>query len=128
MEFLARLTEAKIPVLIVDTLRTKAEHEDNLTRGVSWASVSNHLDGREYRNTVPGSDAIDVAPFEIFQLHGGDKLQWNPSDPVWEQIAVIGESVGLVAGARWRNHPDFGHFEHRDARDGLTRAAGVASA
>jgi len=101
VEFLGRLTEAGIAVLIVDTLRTPAEHAENLAKGVSWTKRSKHLDG----------DAIDICPFKEWALHGPDKLQWDTSDPVWQKIGAIGESVGLTWGGRWKQTPDYGHFE-----------------
>lgn len=99
-EFLARLTEAGIHVLIVDTLRTPAEQATNLANGVSWTSHSKHLTG----------DAIDVAPYEVWMLHGNDKLQWDASDPVWKKIGAIGKSLGLRWGGDWKQR-DMGHFE-----------------
>ena len=100
IEFLARLTEAGIHVLIVDTLRTPAEHATNLANGTSWTVRSKHLDG----------DAIDVCPFKEWQLNGPDKLQWNSDDPVWQRIGKIGEDLGLRWGGRW-TVKDMGHFE-----------------
>lgn len=105
VEFLARCVEAGVMVMIVDTLRTPAEHADNLARGVSWTTRSKHLDGL----------AIDVAPFETFMLHGPDKLQWDASDTIWLKLGQIGEQVGMVWGGRWKKTPDVGHFEYRDA-------------
>ncbi len=101
MELLARCVEAGIPVLIVDTLRTRAEQEQNIKTGVSWTKNSKHLTG----------EAIDVCPYDVYQLHGADKLQWNGSDPVWQQIGVIGEALGLRWGGRW-TVKDMGHFEY----------------
>lgn len=100
IELLARFTEAGIPVLVVDTLRTPAEHAANLAKGVSWVKHSKHLDGK----------AIDVVPYDTFLLHGSDKLQWDASDPVWQKIGVIGEALGLRWGGRWTKK-DMGHFE-----------------
>lgn len=100
MELLARCVEAGIPVMIVDTLRTAAEQAENIKKGVSWTKNSKHLTG----------DAIDICPFETYQLHGPDKLQWNSADPVWQKIGTIGESLGLRWGGRW-SKPDSGHFE-----------------
>lgn len=103
-EFLARLTEANIPVLIVDTLRTPAEHQANLAAGRSWIGRSLHLDGL----------AIDICPYTTFQDRGPDKLNWDANDPIWETIARIGEKLGMRAGYRWEKK-DCGHFEYVDS-------------
>ena len=104
IELLARLTEAQIPVLIVYTLRTPAEQAVLVAQGVSWTTHSRHLTG----------DAIDVAPFETYQLHGPDKLRWDGSDPIWQAIGKIGEDLGLRWGGRFGPpaKPDLGHFEY----------------
>lgn len=101
MELLARCAEAGIPVCIICTRRTPAEHAANLAKGVSWTLHSKHLDG----------DAIDICPFEQFNLHGPDKLQWNGTEPVWGTLGVIGENLGLRWGGRWQVR-DLGHFEY----------------
>jgi peptidoglycan L-alanyl-D-glutamate endopeptidase CwlK len=100
MELLARCVEQGIAVFIVDTLRTPEEHAANLAKGVSWTTRSKHLVG----------DAIDVAPFEQYALHGPDKLNWDADDPVWTRVGKIGESLGLRWGGRWKQR-DMGHFE-----------------
>jgi hypothetical protein len=100
MVLLARLVEAGIHVLIVDTLRTPEEHAANIAAGVSWTIRSKHLDGL----------AIDICPYETYALRGPDKLNWNPEDPIWTRIGVIGERLGLRWGGRWRQK-DLGHFE-----------------
>jgi hypothetical protein len=110
IEFLARLTEAGIPVLIVDTRRTPEEHAANLASGVSWVGRSKHIDGL----------AIDVCPYEMFQLYGADKLQWKPDDPVWQKIGKIGELLGMRWGGRWEKK-DMGHFEYRELGDLVKR-------
>jgi hypothetical protein len=104
MELLARTVEAGIPVLVVDTLRTPAEHAANLAKGVSWTARSKHLDG----------DAIDIVPYSQYDLHGLDKLQWDVGDPVWQKLGAIGERLGLRWGGRFRApaKPDMGHFEY----------------
>jgi len=103
VEFLAQLTENGIHVLIVDTLRTEQEHQDNLRNGSSWTKRSLHLDGL----------AVDVAPFETYELHGKDKIQWDEKDPVWKLIGGVGKYLGLDWGGDWKTvPPDMGHFEH----------------
>jgi hypothetical protein len=99
-EFLARLTENKISVLIVDTLRTPEEHQQNLKHGKSWIKHSKHIDGK----------AIDIVPYEIYNLNGEDKLSWNADHPIWIKIGTLGESLGLTWGGRWKQK-DMGHFE-----------------
>lgn len=100
VELLARLTEAGIAVMIIDTLRTPEEHAANLANGVSWTNHSKHLDG----------DAIDICPYAIYDVNGPDKLNWDAGHPIWTKVVAIGESLGLRAGARWRQK-DMGHFE-----------------
>jgi peptidoglycan L-alanyl-D-glutamate endopeptidase CwlK len=100
-EFLARLTERGLAVLIVDTLRTPEEHAANLARGVSWTTRSKHLDGL----------ALDVCPYEEYRLHGTDKLQWSSDDPAWQVIGEVAEGLGLRWGGRWRQR-DMGHVEY----------------
>jgi peptidoglycan L-alanyl-D-glutamate endopeptidase CwlK len=103
-KLLARLAEAGIPVVIVTTSRTPEEQADAVARGVSWTMKSKHLTG----------DAIDVAPYKQYALHGDNKLQWDASDPVWAKIGAIGQSVGLkwgvVDGSGLRK--DLGHLEY----------------
>lgn len=110
MELLARTVEAGIPVLVVDTLRTPAEHAANLAKGVSWTVHSKHLDG----------DAIDIVPYSVYDLHGPDKLQWDAGDPIWQKLGAIGERLGLRWGGRWKQK-DMGHFEYVE-RDAASRA------
>jgi len=107
-EFLARCCEAGIPVTVVDTLRTPAEQDANIAKGVSWTKNSKHLpQGSEGK-----AMAFDVAPYDVYQLHGPDKLQWDGKDPVWQKLGAIGKSLGLVWGGDWKSTPDYGHFEY----------------
>lgn len=91
IEFLARLVEQRIVVLIVNTRRTDAEQADAIARGVSWVKRSKHQDGL----------AMDVVPYDLALLHGDDKLLWNTNDPVWLRIRDIAERLGLRSGARF---------------------------
>ena len=103
MELLARCAEAGVPVMVIYTFRTEVEQAELVAKGLSWTKFSRHQIGR----------AIDICPYEIFQLHGPDKLQWNSSDPVWTKIGELGErKCGLIWGGRWKVL-DLGHFEQR---------------
>lgn len=101
--FLAKLMEARIPVMIVTTTRTAAEQAEKVRLGLSWTLASKHLTG----------DAIDVAPYLIYDLHGDDKAQWDESDPIWLRIGNIGQACGLKWGVVKRDgkRVDLGHFE-----------------
>lgn len=111
VELLARCVEQGLAVAIVDTLRTPEEHAANLKKGVSWTTHSKHLDG----------DAIDVCPYQVWDAHGPDKLNWDVGDPVWVRLGAIGEALGLRWGGRWKVK-DMGHFEYV-APDNGPRAA-----
>lgn len=106
-QFLARLTEAGVHVCIISTGRTQEEQDRAVRTGYSRVSHSRHQDGM----------AIDVCPYQMWQLHGADKLQWDTLDPVWWTIGRIGESLGLRWGGRFTpvNSQglgwDPGHFE-----------------
>lgn len=102
MQLLARCVEAGLMVMIVTTKRTQAEQADAVARGVSWSMNSRHLTG----------DAIDIAPFDQWQLHGPDKLKWDDKDPVWQEIGKIGQQLGLKWGViKNEKRFDLGHFE-----------------
>lgn len=98
--FLARLVEARIPVVIVNTRRTAAEQAEALATGHSWVPRSKHQDGL----------AMDVCPLLTFQLHGYNKLQWDTTDLAWATIGRLAEGLGLRWGGRW-TPPDPGHVE-----------------
>lgn len=116
-ELLARLTERGVQVMIVDTLRTEAEHAENLKRGTSSAKLSRHLPRRLRRQcsfsdpNLEKSDAMDVCPYELYALHGPDKLRWEPTDAAWKVIGEEAEKLGLVWGGHWRVPFDPGHVE-----------------
>ena len=107
IELLARLTEANVQVMIVCTGRTQAEQDEAFATALSKVRHSRHQDGL----------AIDICPFNVWQLHGEDKLQWDGKDLVWPKIGVIGEGLGLRWGGRFQplNEVgvgwDPGHFE-----------------
>ena len=102
MELLARCVEAGIMVMVVDTFRTPEEQAINIAKGVSWTLHSRHLVGK----------AIDICPFDQWNLHGPDKLKWDPTDPVWQALGQLGKRIGLLWGGDWQRR-DLGHFEWR---------------
>ena len=109
LELLAGCLEAGLCISIVSTGRTPEEQAENMRRGVSWTPNSKHLTG----------DAIDICPYEVYSLHGADKLQWDAHDPAWQKMGAIGEALGLRWGGRW-TVKDMGHFEYVE-RDAIPR-------
>jgi hypothetical protein len=116
-ELLARLTERGVQVMIVDTLRTEAEHQQNLKNGTSAAKYSRHLPRKLRTVCAPSdpdaekSDAMDVCPYELYALHGPDKLRWETSDAAWKVIGDEARKLGLVWGGLWKTPFDPGHVE-----------------
>ena len=111
MELLARATEAQVPVLIVDTLRTPAEQKVNVAKGVSWTLNSLHL---PQTKCCGKSHAIDVVPWKEFREQGPDTLQWDEKSPAWQVLGRIGQAIGLKWGVvKNGKRIDLGHFEYR---------------
>jgi len=116
---LSRCVEAGVMVMVVETWRSQAAHEEDVANGRSWVKKSKHQNtftkklgdfSPEYL-TYPASLAIDIAPYEIYQLKGPDKLEWDADDPIWQRIGEIGESLGMKWGGRFKKVKDYGHFE-----------------
>lgn len=117
VELIARATEARIPALILDTLRTEAEQRINLANGSSKTANSLHLPQTKCRECGPyggKSHAIDIAPYKVYKLHGPDKLEWDADDPVWQRLGKIGKAIGLRWGGDFTNFFDGSHFESRE--------------
>lgn len=119
-ELLARLLERGEPVMIIETGRTSAEHAQQLAAGASAVSVSKHQPRSDRGFTLATlavqadldkADAIDLAPYAQFTLHGANKLQWDASDPAWLVIGEEAEKLGLRWGGRWDKPVDPGHCE-----------------
>lgn len=115
LEFIARLVEQDIHFKIIETWRTEERQKELLDKGASWTTNSKHLYTRELESgeEVPASEAIDVAPYELWQFAGADKLAWDGDHPQWLRVGVAGEAVGLRWGGRWQ-HRDSCHFELED--------------
>ena len=108
-EFLARLTEVKIPVLIVGTLRDQEQQKEYVKNKVSWTMNSLHLPQSPSNLAL----AIDIVPYSIYDAVGPDKLNWNETDPIWNLIGAIGVSLGLKWGVVVNGkRKDLGHFEY----------------
>ncbi len=119
-EWIARVTARGIAVMVVQTSRTPEEAKTNVANGTSRNLSSLHLPrmlrwNQSARPLAPAdamkADAMDIAPWAVWQLHGDDKLQWDTSDPAWGIIGEEAERVGLRWGGRWHDPFDPGHAE-----------------
>lgn len=119
--WIARVTARGIAVMIVQTSRTPAEHQINLIAGTSGTTFSLHLPRALRPSTLAGiqtipadqhkADAMDLAPYDVYQLSGPDKLTWDAKHPAWGVIGQEAERLGLRWGGRWRSPFDPGHAE-----------------
>lgn len=110
-EHIARCIEAKVPVMIIDTLRTQEEQIANVANGVSWTMNSKHLPQPPENKAL----AYDLAPYSVYQANGPDKLNWDENHPHWQIIGNIGVLLGLKWGVvRGGKRIDLGHFEYVD--------------
>lgn len=106
-ELLARLTEARILVLVTCTSRTATEQAEAVRAGTSKVEHSRHQDG----------DAIDLVLYEEWKRKGENKLDWDPFrkdvdgkylrtpdgarvlEPEWATLVEIVLRLGLRSGA-----------------------------
>lgn len=118
--WIARCVGRGVQVMIVQTSRTPEEHLANLDAGTSGTTYSLHLPRRLRMSTMTGvnpvfdpdkCDAMDLAPYETYQLHGPDKLQWDSLDRAFSVIAEEAERCALRSGVRWTKPFDPGHAE-----------------
>jgi len=99
-------------IAIITTARTTAQHALDVAAGNSNTTHSKHVPASnvtcpECRGTK--SHAIDLAPFAVWEQRGGNKINWNPCDPVtkellpeWLLIGTLGQAQGLRWGANWK--------------------------
>jgi D-alanyl-D-alanine carboxypeptidase len=106
-ELIARCVEARIPIVIINTLRTSAEQAAELAAGNSWTPNSKHLPQPPSGLSL----AIDIAPLAQYTEHGESKIDWDDSDSNWNLIGAIGIKLGLRWGKSFPK-PDLGHFEY----------------
>lgn len=109
-ELIARCASRRVWLLILDTLRTPEEQEENLRKGVSKTRNSLHLPQR-WCNVCQGlSHAMDAAPIRDLQETNLVKaIQWDPKHPSWQVYGEEAKKLGLVWGGSWGW--DFSHIQ-----------------
>ncbi len=118
---IAHVAQRGVPVAIICTRRTADEQQVALINGASGTTLSSHLPrSLRWRNTtelpfsqfnMDKSDAIDICPYEVYQQHGPDKLQWDGENEAFGVIGEEAEKIGLRWGGRWMKPFDPGHAE-----------------
>lgn len=93
---------AGIPVTLISTLRSIEQQRRNVAAGVSWTMRSKHLPQPPNGKSL----AFDLAPREYL-----DKKGWNPTGPVWDDIDVMCDTVGLKTGV-FRNGKNIDRPHH----------------
>jgi len=101
----SKCADVGLKIKIADTLRTKAEQDALYASGrtapgkvVTWAQYPNSM------------HAWGLA-FDIFRNDGLGI--YDESGGFFEKVGVIGESICLTWGGRWKDKPDRPHFEDR---------------
>jgi peptidoglycan L-alanyl-D-glutamate endopeptidase CwlK len=49
--------------------------------------------------------------YDVVPIRNG-KPVWSSSDPVWQEVGRIGESLGLEWAGRWKSFKEFPHFQY----------------
>ena len=111
--FKAACLKVGIPIVIVQTYRTKEEQDALYAQGRRTpGKIVTHAKGGDSPHNV--HLALDCA----FLLPESGGVSWEPPYPhTWEEVGKIGEAQGLVWGGRFKAFPDLGHFEWPDWRD-----------
>lgn len=88
-----------VDFVVIDGLRSEAEHKANVAAGRSWTKRSRHQDGK----------AIDFAAF----VEG--KITWDAVyyGPIVDAFKEASDELGIpiICGADWKITPDLGHIE-----------------
>jgi len=97
-----------VPVRVTQTLRTMDQ------QGKLWAQ-GRTLPGPIVTKAKPGQSAHNFGM--AFDICFAGKVPYPPeSDPRWEQLGKLGESLGLAWGGRFKKFKDRPHFEQPDWR------------
>ena len=117
-EQVALYAQGRFPIREINILRSKAGlyllGDKESKKIVTWTLCSEHI--IDLGDADPGNDksrAFDIALKRVVDrgVHWDVKIDVNGNDvPDYEELARIGEKVGLVAGARFGT-PDYPHFQ-----------------
>ena len=110
-ELLKKASAIGIDLLVTCTYRSNEEQATlyALGRTAKGRVVTNALPGESKHNNMEGGAPSSLA-FDVVPLVAG-KPMWDASNPVWQVVGSLGESVGLKWAGRWRRMKEFPHFE-----------------
>jgi len=111
-ELLLKKTSAiGIDLLITCTYRSNEEQADlyAIGRTAKGRVVTNALPGESKHNNMEGGAPASLA-FDVVPLVAG-KPMWDASNPVWQVVGSLGESIGLKWAGRWKRMREYPHFE-----------------
>lgn len=99
------LAQQGINVVLTNGLRTMEEQEKLYQQGrtTKGGVVTNARPGNSKHNY---GAAVDVAI-----INDKGQPSWPDDNELWEKIGIVGESLGLRWGGRWKGFTDRPHFE-----------------
>lgn len=108
---LSKTSAIGIDLLITCTYRSNEEQADlyAVGRTAKGKIVTNALPGESKHNNMEGGAPASLA-FDVVPLVAG-KPMWDASNPVWQVVGSLGESVGLKWAGRWKRMREYPHFE-----------------
>ena len=108
---LSKTSTIGIDLIITCTYRSNEEQADlyAIGRTAKGRIVTNALPGESKHNNMEGGAPASLA-FDVVPLVAG-KPMWDASNPVWQVVGSLGESVGLKWAGRWKRMREYPHFE-----------------
>jgi peptidoglycan L-alanyl-D-glutamate endopeptidase CwlK len=97
-ELIRQCSVKGITVAVVETFRTHAKQNEYKTMGGKYTNSAGGRSKHQY------GLAVDIVPM----VDG--KPQWD-NQALWRKVGIIGESLGLRWGGRWKRPYDPAHFE-----------------
>lgn len=115
IELIRQCSLKGITVAVVETFRTHAKQTEYKTMGGKYTNSAGGRSKHQY------GLAVDVVPM----VNG--KPQWD-NQVLWKKVGVIGETLGLRWGGRWKKPYDPAHFEWTGGLTTSHLAAGLLPA
>ena len=100
-----------IDIIITCTYRSNEEQQIEYDKGRknTLRKTTNAKPGESLHNITannkPASRAFDVVPM----VNG--KCVWNNEDPLWQQVGIIGKSLGLEWAGDFKTFKEYPHFQ-----------------